>query len=391
MTEKTISNQLRHQASAQGYLLIDDLLAALPGIKDDVDQLEKILDDFENQGIAIYSDQTKVGKPDDVFEIKNESQAAPKTVPAGVEPDALPFEDPLELYFREMYKVPLLTHDQEITLAKQVEKGRQASEELNEGTPPNQEARTLQAHIETGQQARQHLIRANIRLVVSVAKKYMGHGVPLADLIQEGNFGLMRAVKKFDYRRGYRFSTYATWWIRQAVTRALAFHSRVIRLPVHTSDNLRQVHRVSARLQQDLGRKPTPDELAVEMKQPVTKIERLLRAGRFTLSLEEPVDGDDDRELGDFIKDEETPPPIEHVSRHFLREDLGQVLATLTAREAKVISLRFGLDNGERFTLAEIGQKLKLTRERVRQIEHQALRRLRHPSRTRPLKEYLEE
>jgi RNA polymerase primary sigma factor len=290
-----------------------------------------------------------------------------------------------------MSRVPLLTHQQEIMLAKQVEKGRWASGKLNQNTAPNQDERALQAYVETGQAARHQLIRANTRLVVSVARKYLSHGVPLADLIQEGNLGLMRAVKKFDYRRGYRFSTYATWWIRQAVTRALSFHSRVIRLPVHMSDRIRQVHRVSARMQQDLGRKPTPNELAVEMDQPPAKIQRLLKASRFTLSLQEPVGSDDDREFGDFIKDEETPPPIEYVSNHILQEELEHVLSTLPAREAKIISLRFGLHNGRRFTLAEIGQKLDLTRERVRQIEHQALRRLRHPSRSRALKGYLEE
>jgi RNA polymerase primary sigma factor len=322
---------------------------------------------------------------------RSERQGLVRSLPTGFEgSDISVDEDPLNLYLKEMTRIPLLTYDQEVWLAKRIERGRQAAKKIEGISADAEESPILEAQVREGFQARACLIKANTRLVVSVAKRYLGYGVPLADLIQEGNLGLIRAVKKFDYRRGYKFSTYATWWIRQAVTRTFASQGRNIRLPVHLSERIRKIRRVSEQLEQFLGRKPTSEEIANKVELPPSKVCRVLQAGQYAVSLESPLGQDGDGELGDIIEDKGTPPPLDTVSHHLLQEELEQVLSTLSAREAKVLTLRFGLHNGQKYTLAEIGKKLGLTRERVRQIENKALRRLRHPSRSRPLRSYLD-
>ena len=288
-----------------------------------------------------------------------------------------------------MARVPLLTPAEETSLAKRLERGHRAERLAARGEQSEDETVRLRREVINGEQARDHLIRANTRLVVSIAKKYMGQGVPFSDLIQEGNLGLMKAVEKFDYRRGYKFSTYATWWIRQAITRALADQGRTIRVPVHMSDRLRKLHHVSRQLEQVWGRQPTPEELAVEMELEPGKVRWMLRVSRHPVSLERPVGEEEDSELGNFIEDVDAPTPPDVAYHRLLQEKLEDVLTTLTPREARILRLRFGLQNGRSYTLEEVGKKFGLTRERIRQIEGQALRKLRHPRRSRQLRDYL--
>ena len=292
-----------------------------------------------------------------------------------------------------MARVPLLAPAEEILLAKTLEKGRNAQtrfiKKSHKKSLNEEETLKLRRYIREGDKARDHLIKANTRLVVSIAKKYMGQGVPFSDLIQEGNLGLMKAVEKFDYRRGYKFSTYATWWIRQAITRALADQGRTIRVPVHMSDRIRKLHQVSRQLEQVWGRKPTPEELAFHMELEPSKVRWMLRVSRHPVSLERPVGEEEDSELGNFIEDEDAPTPPDAAYHRLLQEKLEDVLSTLTPREARILRLRFGLQNGRSYTLEEVGKKFGLTRERIRQIEGQALRKLRHPRRSRQLRDYL--
>ncbi len=288
-----------------------------------------------------------------------------------------------------MARVPLLAPAEEILLAKNLERGRKAQRKLAKQQFNEETERKLRRYVREGDRSRDHLIKANTRLVVSIAKKYMGQGVPFSDLIQEGNLGLMKAVEKFDYRRGYKFSTYATWWIRQAITRALADQGRTIRVPVHMSDRIRKLHQVSRQLEQVWGRKPTPEELAEHMELEPAKVRWMLRVSRHPVSLERPVGEEEDSELGNFIEDEDAPTPPDAAYHRLLQEKLEDVLSTLTPREARILRLRFGLQNGRSYTLEEVGKKFGLTRERIRQIEGQALRKLRHPRRSRQLRDYL--
>ncbi|MCS7248638.1 MAG: sigma-70 family RNA polymerase sigma factor [Anaerolineales bacterium] len=299
--------------------------------------------------------------------------------------------DLLDLYLREMASVPLLSHQEEIELAQRFERGRQAQQELAKAKrkPSRKRLEELQALICDGLAAREQLIKANTRLVISIARRYIGCGVPFGDLIQEGNLGLIRAVEKFEYRRGFRFSTYATWWIRQAVMRAIAVQARTIRLPVYLGDRVRRLHRVAQALEQDLGRPPTLQELAWELQEKPEKVQQVLQFSQTPLSLEDPYGEEEDAELGAFLEDETAEQPYEAVQSRMLREQVERVLATLSPREARVLRLRYGLDCGRRLTLEEVGDKFGLTRERIRQIELQALRRLRHPSCARLLREYL--
>ncbi len=296
--------------------------------------------------------------------------------------------DAVGLYLKEMARVPLLNTEEEISLAKRLELGDECERKLRKD-PENKKACEWQAKYTDGMDAREHLIKANTRLVVSIAKKYMSRGVPFLDLIQEGNLGLMKAVEKFDYRRGYRFSTYATWWIRQTITRAIADQGRTIRVPVHMSDRIRRLYRVARQLEQEYGRKPTPDEIAKEMQCEPRKIQWMLRVSWQPLSLEHPVGEDEDSELGNFIENDSELTPAQSAHDNLLREKIEEVLSTLTPREARILRLRFGLQNGRCYTLEEVGQKFGLTRERIRQIEGRALRRLRHPRRARQLRDYL--
>lgn len=296
--------------------------------------------------------------------------------------------DTVGLYLKEMSRVPLLNTEEEIELAMRLEAGIKAQKKLKKN-PDHPQAEKLLAIIQDGMDAREHLIKANTRLVVSIAKKYMSRGVPFLDLIQEGNLGLMKAVEKFDYRRGFRFSTYATWWIRQTITRAIADQGRTIRVPVHMSDRIRKLYRVLRELEQEHGRKPTIDEIAEMMEEEPKKVEWMLKVSWQPLSLEHPVGDDDDSELGNFIENDMTPTPSETAYENLLCEKIEELLDTLTPREARILRLRFGLQNGKSYTLEEVGQKFGLTRERIRQIEGRALRRLRHPRRSRHLRDYL--
>jgi RNA polymerase primary sigma factor len=288
-----------------------------------------------------------------------------------------------------MARVPLLKIEEEIRLAKTIVAGRSAGNILrNDGSDPVRR-RELEQQIQEGLSARDHLIKANTRLVVSIAKKYMGRGVPFLDLIQEGNLGLMKAVEKFDYTRGYRFSTYATWWIRQTITRAIADQGRTIRVPVHMSDRIRRLYNTARSLEQEYGRRPTPEEIANAMEMEPRKVQWMLRVSWRPLSLEQPVGEEEDNELGSFIEDDVTPTPTQSAYRYLLGEKIEEMLSTLNPREARILRLRFGLVNGRSYTLEEVGQKFGLTRERIRQIEGRALRRLRHPRRSRELRGYL--
>ncbi len=299
--------------------------------------------------------------------------------------------DSVDIYLKEMSRVPLLSLEEEVSLAQRIERGKQAYAELahaNGDMPPARKSQ-LEQEIQDGLQAREHIIKANTRLVVSVAKRYIGRGVPFLDLIQEGNLGLMKAVEKFEYRRGFRFSTYATWWIRQTITRAIADQGRTIRLPVHMSDRIRRLHRVSHDIEQNLGRPPTQDELADALDLPPQKVEWMLQVSITPLSLETPVGDEEETELGMFVEDRLNPGPSQLVYQKMLSERVNEVLATLSPREARILRLRFGLDGNSPYTLEEVGAKFGLTRERIRQIEGKALRRLRHPCRARQLREYL--
>lgn len=296
--------------------------------------------------------------------------------------------DTVGLYLKEMARVPLLDEVEEVALAKRIEAGRKAKNQLAKN-PSHECAAEWRFYVEDGQLAREHLIKANTRLVVSIAKKYMTRGVPFLDLIQEGNLGLMKAVEKFDYRRGFRFSTYATWWIRQTITRAIADQGRTIRVPVHMTDRIRRLFRVARDLEQELGRKPTVEELAAQMELEPRKVQWMLKVSWQPLSLERPVGDDEDSELGNFIENDSEPTPAEATYDAMLKEKLEELLTTLTPREARILRLRFGLQNGRSYTLEEVGKKFGLTRERIRQIEGRALRRLRHPRRSRKLRDYL--
>lgn len=297
--------------------------------------------------------------------------------------------DPVSLYFREISKIPLLSHEEEISLAKRIETGREASAILARGIASAKQRLELLRSVEDGWAAREHLITANFRLVISVAKKYIGRGLPFLDLIQDGNIGLIRATKKFEYRRGYRFSTYATWWIRQAVSRAVADQGRTIRLPVHMGDQINRLHRISHRLIQKLGREPTPSELSNALDMPMEKVEELLSVDQRPLSLEFPADEDEDNDLFDYTPDTIQPAPADMVNEKIMQEHVQAVLNTLPPREARILQLRFGLADGKIHTLNEVGKKLGVTRERVRQIEAQAFRRLRQPKLRRLLQDYL--
>lgn len=298
--------------------------------------------------------------------------------------------DSVGLYLKEMARVPLLNSDEEVSLAKRIEEGRAAEKKIAK-TPEHKRATEWKFLIQDGIAAREHLIKANTRLVVSIAKKYMTRGVPFLDLIQEGNLGLMKAVQKFDYRRGFRFSTYATWWIRQTITRAIADQGRTIRVPVHMSDRIRRLYRVARDLEQTLGNKPSIEEIAEVMECEPRKVQWMLRVSWQPLSLEQPVGEDEDSELGNFIENDLEPSPAESAYGNMLKSKMEELLGTLTPREARILRLRFGMQNGRSYTLEEVGKKFGLTRERIRQIEGRALRRLRHPRRSRHLRDYLDD
>ena len=379
--------ELVEKAEVQGYLVTDDILEAFPEAEETLEQLEEVFISLHNMGIEIFDHRVDAKQPTLKAQVQEEDLLEDDDEDfdlSGVSSD-----DTVGLYLKEMARVPLLTTEEEVRLAKQLELGHHAALSLRKNGANAQQRRELEKVIEQGKAAREHLIKANTRLVVSIAKKYMGRGVPFLDLIQEGNLGLMKAVEKFDYHRGYRFSTYATWWIRQTITRAIADQGRTIRVPVHMSDSIRRLYKTARRLEQENGHKPTPEEIAAEMDMEPRKVQWMLRVSWRPLSLERPVGEEEDSELGSFIEDDSGPAPPQSAYQSLLREKVEEVLATLTPREARILRLRFGLQNGRSYTLEEVGQKFGLTRERIRQIEGKALRRLRHPRRSRQLRDYL--
>lgn len=372
------------------FVTIDDILIFFPDAEQDVDQLEEAFAALISAGIP-YLDEATVSGPseEDLSEEEAEEETHPQLVVDDNYLANIDTDDTIGLYLKEVGRVPLLTASEEVDLAQRIERGRMAREELAKGNVTLRRRQELQLLIEDGWAAREHLITANSRLVISVAKKYMGRGVPFLDLIQEGNIGLIRAAKKFDYRRGHKFSTYATWWIRQAVTRAIADQGRTIRVPVHMGDQINKLLRVQHQLTQRLGRDPSVEELAQSLDVTPQKVENMIQVARRPLSLETPTDDEEDSVLGDFIQDEEAAAPDESATYNLLREHLDSVLNGLPPREVRILQLRYGLLDGQAYTLEEVGRKMGVTRERVRQIEAQALSRLRHPAIRRKLREYL--
>lgn len=373
------------------YITIDDILQFFPEAEQDVEQLEETFAALMSAGIPYVEDEIIHEEPsDEDLTIADDESTEAKTSTTD-DLENIDTDDTIGLYLKEVSRVPLLNAEEEVELAQRIERGRMAREELAKGNVNNKRRIDLRKLIEDGWAAREHLITANSRLVISVAKKYMGRGVPFLDLIQEGNIGLIRATKKFDYRRGHKFSTYATWWIRQAVTRAIADQGRTIRVPVHMGDQINKLLRVQHQLTQRLGREPTVEELAIALDVPPKKVENMIQVARRPLSLETPTDDEEDSVLGDFIEDDEAPPPDETATYNLLREHLEEVLNGLPPREVRILQLRYGLLDGQAYTLEEVGRKMGVTRERVRQIEAQALSRLRHPSIRRKLRDYLGE
>lgn len=357
----------------KGALTYKEIMDALQTIELSPEQIDEIYEAFAQCGVEIINDPIKdVLKEDPTIDVSDVELEEPVINDEDVEeveidlsiPEGIAIDDPVRMYLKEIGRVPLLTAEEEIQLAKRIEEG--------------------------DEYAKRRLTEANLRLVVSIAKRYVGRGMLFLDLIQEGNLGLLKAVEKFDYRKGYKFSTYATWWIRQAITRAIADQARTIRIPVHMVETINKLHRVSRRLLQEFGRDPVPEEIALEMEMPVERVREIMKVAQEPVSLETPIGEEEDSHLGDFIEDEEAPAPPDAASFRLLREQLQEVLYTLAPREEKVLRLRFGIDDGRARTLEEVGQQFGVTRERIRQIEAKALRKLRHPSRSKKLKDFLE-
>jgi len=353
-SKKAILKELIEKGKQKGMLTYKEIMDAFEEIEIDPEQIEKVYETLENLGIDVVGDIE-----DEIEDIQLTEEDLDLSVPEGISID-----DPVRMYLKERGKVPLLSADEEIELAKRMEKG--------------------------DVEAKKRLAEANLRLVVSIAKRYVGRGMLFLDLIQEGNLGLIKAVEKFDYRKGYKFSTYATWWIRQAITRAIADQARTIRIPVHMVETINKLIRVSRQLLQELGKEPQPEEIAKEMNMPVEKVREIMKISQEPVSLETPIGEEEDSHLGDFIPDDDAPAPSEAAAFTLLKEQLIDVLDTLTPREEKVLRLRFGLDDGRARTLEEVGKEFNVTRERIRQIEAKALRKLRHPSRSKKLKDYLD-
>lgn len=351
---KSILKELVEKGKSKGMLTYKEIMDAFEEVELEPEQIEKIYETVENMGIDVVGDIDA-----EIQDIQLVEEELDLSLPEGISID-----DPVRMYLKEIGKVPLLSADEEIELAKRMEKGES--------------------------EAKRRLAEANLRLVVSIAKRYVGRGMLFLDLIQEGNLGLIKAVEKFDYRKGYKFSTYATWWIRQAITRAIADQARTIRIPVHMVETINKLIRVSRQLLQELGREPLPEEIAKEMNMSVDKVREIMKISQEPVSLETPIGEEEDSHLGDFIPDDDAPAPAEAAAFTLLKEQLIDVLDTLTPREEKVLRLRFGLDDGRARTLEEVGKEFNVTRERIRQIEAKALRKLRHPSRSKKLKDYLD-
>ncbi len=366
------------------------------------DSFDKVTEYLEQNGVDVLRMTEEDDVDDEEIILTEEDEVDVENIDLSV-PEGVSIEDPVRMYLKEIGKVPLLSADEEIVLAKQMEKGASAAEDIEklkerletatrkrDITSLENRIAKLQAAVDEGESAKKALAEANLRLVVSIAKRYVGRGMLFLDLIQEGNLGLIKAVEKFDYTKGYKFSTYATWWIRQAITRAIADQARTIRIPVHMVETINKLIRVSRQLLQELGREPQPEEIAQEMELPVERVREILKISQEPVSLETPIGEEEDSHLGDFIQDDNVPVPADAAAFMLLKEQLVDVLSTLTEREQKVLRLRFGLDDGRARTLEEVGREFSVTRERIRQIEAKALRKLRHPSRSRKLKDYLD-
>ena len=350
-------DKILKKAKEQGKITYGDLAKELDDANPD--QIDKVFDAFEEMGVSLNDDLDEEPDIDDLKEVEDlKLDEITDTSYEGISVD-----DPVRMYLREIGRIPLLTFDQELELAKKI--------------------------LEGDEEAKQKLAESNLRLVVSIAKKYVGRGMLFLDLIQEGNMGLIKAVEKFDYTKGFKFSTYATWWIRQAITRAIADQARTIRIPVHMVETINKLIRTSRHLLQQMGREPTPEEIAKEMEIPVEKVVEIQKIAQDPVSLETPIGEEDDSHLGDFIQDDDSPAPQDSAAYTMLREQLEEVMNTLTPREAKVLKLRFGLEDGKSRTLEEVGREFQVTRERIRQIEAKALRKLRHPSRSKKLRDYM--
>lgn len=392
--------ELLDKGKKKGKLSSGELMDVLEEMDLESEQLDKIYDTMENMGIDTAGEDylpklvDEVPPIEEIEEIPEEEIVDPNTLV-----DSFGIDDPVRMYLKEIGKVNLLTPDEEIQLAQDMGAGDAAREQLaeiekarkngEEVSLAQEEEKELKRAIRKGEAAKQRLAEANLRLVVSIAKRYVGRGMLFLDLIQEGNLGLIKAVEKFDYTKGYKFSTYATWWIRQAITRAIADQARTIRIPVHMVETINKVIRVSRQLLQELGHDPTPEEISEEMNMPVDKVREILKIAQEPVSLETPIGEEEDSHLGDFIPDEDASEPSEAASYTLLKEQLIDVLDTLTPREEKVLKLRFGLEDGRTRTLEEVGKEFNVTRERIRQIEAKALRKLRHPSRSKKLKDFL--
>ncbi len=351
-------NELYEAARAKGTISYGEILSILASDEVDPDQFELILETLETMGVQVTRDSQAAKEKDE-----NAEESEEEEIDLSI-PEAINIDDPVRMYLKEIGKVPLLTADEEVAIAKRMEAGDES--------------------------AKRELAEANLRLVVSIAKRYVGRGMLFLDLIQEGNLGLIKAVEKFDYTKGYKFSTYATWWIRQAITRAIADQARTIRIPVHMVETINKLIRISRQLLQEYGREPTPEEIARAMGISEAKVREIIKIAQEPVSLETPIGEEEDSHLGDFIQDEDAPAPAEAASNALMKELLWEVLDTLTPREAKVLRLRFGLDDGNPRTLEEVGKEFHVTRERIRQIEAKALRKLRHPSRSKKLKDFLD-
>ena len=383
-------NELYEQGKAKGTMTYDEIITKLSTTDIDPDQFDTVLETLEAMGVEVIRDANSAEGP-------QTPEAAPEIDDIDLSmPEGISIDDPVRMYLKEIGKVPLLSADEEINIAMRMEKGDEAKQMLESGINADgkpltdEEKKQCQAAIDDGTQAKRLLAEANLRLVVSIAKRYVGRGMLFLDLIQEGNLGLIKAVEKFDYRKGYKFSTYATWWIRQAITRAIADQARTIRIPVHMVETINKLIRVSRQLLQEYGREPTPEEIAKAMGISEAKVREIIKIAQEPVSLETPIGEEEDSHLGDFIPDDDAPAPAEAASHALMREQLWDVLNTLTPREEKVLRLRFGLEDGRPRTLEEVGKEFNVTRERIRQIEAKALRKLRHPSRSKKLRDFLD-
>ncbi len=401
--EEKLKNLLSLAKKKKNVLDYQEIVDFFADMALEEEQYDKIMEYLEQNGVDVL----RITEEDDDIDeeeinLIEEEEVDLENIDLSV-PDGVSIEDPVRMYLKEIGKVPLLSADEEIELAQKMENGAKAAELMGKlktrlsETEDEEEKAKIQTQmdeqqeiIDQGEDAKKKLAEANLRLVVSIAKRYVGRGMLFLDLIQEGNLGLIKAVEKFDYSKGYKFSTYATWWIRQAITRAIADQARTIRIPVHMVETINKLIRVSRQLLQELGREPTPEEIAAQMKMPEERVREILKISQEPVSLETPIGEEEDSHLGDFIQDDNVPVPADAAAFSLLKEQLTEVLGTLTEREQKVLKLRFGLEDGRARTLEEVGKEFNVTRERIRQIEAKALRKLRHPSRSRKLKDYLD-